>query len=149
MKDRSGSVIDYEKLTGRFSEDLDFVRTLLGLFKTESQQIMANLGKAYVRRQIDVLRFEAHTLKGAAANLCAERLFSAAKELEAAAETGSWDEIRVACRKSIRAWKELLPVLGRLEAGEKSPVAAHAGRKLDTADSTDSKVLKTFSSRVN
>jgi len=75
--------LKYEKALKEFELDTELLsEVILGFLKKLAFQI-PDMQQALDNGEIDTLREEAHAIKGGAANLCAEQLSEAAKELEA------------------------------------------------------------------
>ena len=81
--------IDFDDALERFAGDREFLDELLGDFQTQAIDILAAIRDAIDAGNADALRYQAHTLKGAAANLGANALAAAAFELEKMGKEGA------------------------------------------------------------
>ena len=66
----------------------EFLARLFEVFLADEPRRMATLGDAVCRGDLELVRYLAHSIKGAAATLGMERLRDAARELEHAAREG-------------------------------------------------------------
>jgi FOG: HPt domain len=80
--------IDTEWLTRMQTTKPDFLRRLFEVFLTEEPQRVASLAAAINKHDMEMVRYLAHSLKGAAATLGMERVRDACRELEFAAKDG-------------------------------------------------------------
>ena len=71
----------------------DFVTEIIELFLNDSQQRLLNLQSAISRAEHNKAQREAHTIKGSAANVGANKLSASASALEACLKQGKADEI--------------------------------------------------------
>lgn len=78
--------INAEWFTRMRSEKPDFLRRLFEVFLTEEPKRLAALCEAVAERDLEQVRFLAHSLKGAAATMGMERLRDACRGLEFAAK---------------------------------------------------------------
>ncbi len=81
--------IDFDDALDRFDGDREFLDELLGDFQSQAIDILNAIRSAIDSRDAEALRYQAHTLKGAAANLGATALSAAAFELEKIGKAGS------------------------------------------------------------
>lgn len=84
--------MDFARALEEFDGNREF---LVGLLERFLENVRAQLGtirEALDRADADILRREAHAIKGGAANLAAAELSSAAAELEKTAKSGSLEE---------------------------------------------------------
>jgi PAS domain S-box-containing protein len=83
-------VMDIEQLTAMYGQDN--VTELLQSFISEGETLMANIVKAVQERDVQELKIHAHSLKGMAAVLTAEKMAQASLAIEGAAKTASFSE---------------------------------------------------------
>ncbi|MDQ7823873.1 MAG: response regulator [Candidatus Eremiobacteraeota bacterium] len=93
-KDSGEALFDRPALLERIEGDEGLLKELISLFLSDSEVQMEKL-RAHVKNGSfpDVER-SSHTLKGAAANMCAESLRGLLQELETAAHDGSLERVR-------------------------------------------------------
>lgn len=84
--------IDLERARREFLQDEPLLRQLLADFLGDAKGRVADIREAVTRGEAEKAAREAHTLKGAAANLAVDRLSALAREVEAAAQAGLWEE---------------------------------------------------------
>ena len=82
------NIWDRRAFMDRILEDEDLARDILGGFRTDAQNRLKILEQAVHAGELTVVTAQAHSIKGAAANLGAEILQEAARHLEAAAREG-------------------------------------------------------------
>lgn len=80
--------VDVEWLTRMRTTKPDFLRRLFEVFLAEEPKRVASLRKAISQGDTEMIRYLAHSLKGAAATLGMERVRDACRELEFAAREG-------------------------------------------------------------
>lgn len=85
---QSQELMDFTRIQEIAAGDREFEVTLYRLFIEESEKNIIALGSAIEDGQDDVIRAEAHTLKGASANTGAGPLSGLAARLEALAKAG-------------------------------------------------------------
>jgi CheY-like chemotaxis protein len=107
-------VLDTAALLERVEGDRDLLEELVQLFTQECPANMAAIRQAQDDRDVPLLERLAHTLKGASANLGAQRVFASASELEAHARAEDWDHTGVAIENLQRELSRLLPELDSL-----------------------------------
>jgi PAS domain S-box-containing protein len=93
------AVWDRRAFMGRILEDEDLARDIVGGFRVDAGQRLDVMRQALSQGDFGLLLSQAHSLKGAAANLSADRLREAALTLETVAQTGSVS----ACGESLSA----------------------------------------------
>ncbi len=76
--------------------DDGFVQELLGLFLSESEKRLASLGEAIRCQDLELVKREAHTLKGSSANAGAESMREKAYRLEKLSQEGSPEDMQKA-----------------------------------------------------
>jgi PAS domain S-box-containing protein len=84
----ANDVFDRASLLARIDGDETLLQELIGLFLEDAPQRLDHLRNALVNNDPQQLERIAHTLKGAAGNVCAHRTFEAAKRLERLAKMG-------------------------------------------------------------
>jgi CheY-like chemotaxis protein len=112
--DPSSSPIHRPSLLARMGGDHDLLRDVVQLFLDDCPQRLAAIRQAIDRCDPAGLRAEAHTLKGAAANLSAEELADAARTLEQVgggsqtldAAEPAWRRLSGAAESALRALRE-------------------------------------------
>ncbi|MEZ4702934.1 MAG: response regulator [Rhodothermales bacterium] len=82
--------IQFDDVLDRFAGDRDFLEELLGEFQTQAIDIIQAIRLAVEAGDADALRYQAHTLKGAAANLGCTGLSATALELEHMGKAGDF-----------------------------------------------------------
>lgn len=99
-KDDPGKGDERKQILDRMQElacgDEGFVQELLGLFLSESEKRLASLGEAIRSQDLEVIKREAHTLKGSSANAGAEAMREKSYQLEKLSQEGSPEEIEKA-----------------------------------------------------
>ncbi len=86
--------IDLERAVREFDADREFLRELVGGFLNNVREQVELLRAAMEKGDAETVRREAHSIKGGAANICAESLSLAAWKLETAGKSGSLDNGR-------------------------------------------------------
>jgi len=84
----SGTVFDRADLLARLGGDESMLRAIAGVFLDDAPHQLRSLRDAVRSADPEAVRFRAHGLKGAAANLSAEPLRRAALALEQAGSSG-------------------------------------------------------------
>ncbi|GAM08816.1 hybrid signal transduction histidine kinase K [Geobacter sp. OR-1] len=79
-----GNPIDYQEVLARFENDRRILRIILDAFLLDGPHQLAILHKALLDGNQTLASLQAHTLKGCAANIGAQRLSEIAKKLEQA-----------------------------------------------------------------
>jgi HPt (histidine-containing phosphotransfer) domain-containing protein len=80
--------INEEWLTRMRATKPTFLASLFKVFLEDEPERITKLGDAVCRNDLEMVRYLAHSIKGAAATLGMERLCDAARELEHAAKAG-------------------------------------------------------------
>ena len=88
-------IFDESELLQRLMGDRDLEKIILGAFLEEIPQQIAELKREIADKNPVNARIQAHTIKGASANLAAEALRQAAHEAEILAEKGDLDGMNV------------------------------------------------------
>jgi CheY-like chemotaxis protein len=83
--------IDLKKAMIEFDSDMDFVKETLRGFLRNVQRQIEIIRTAIKEKNAEVTRQEAHSIKGGAANICADDLSHVAMEMETLAKTGNVD----------------------------------------------------------
>ncbi|HTZ40956.1 MAG TPA: PAS domain S-box protein [Syntrophales bacterium] len=99
--------IDFAKALEEFEGNREFLTGLLERFLENVRSQLNAIREALDRADAEILRREAHAIKGGAANLTAVELSSAAAELEKAAKTGLLSEAPAGLEKLERAYRRL------------------------------------------
>ena len=92
-------------LLRRVNTKMGLMRRLLSGMITESSSLVADLGIALEAGDLEGAEHRAHSVKGAAANVCAERLSAAAHEAELAAREGDRAKTMRAATKLATEWR--------------------------------------------
>lgn len=86
---KEDSPLNFEKLLVEYDGDRNILSELLWRFVEDVRGQIGKIHKAISDGNIEVVRREAHTIKGVAAMLTADNLSSVASELEQIAKSGS------------------------------------------------------------
>jgi HPt (histidine-containing phosphotransfer) domain-containing protein len=81
--------MNFEKALGEFEGNREILSELLCKLIEDVRAQIGNIHKALPKGDIEVVRREAHTIKGGASMLTADNLSSIASELEQIAKSGS------------------------------------------------------------
>jgi HPt (histidine-containing phosphotransfer) domain-containing protein len=91
---KRGAPIDLERAVHEFDADREFLRELVrGFLKNVGEQV-ETIRAAMEKGDSEAVCREAHSIRGGAANICAESLSLAAWKLEVAGKSGSLDNGR-------------------------------------------------------
>ncbi|HUU00891.1 MAG TPA: ATP-binding protein [Myxococcota bacterium] len=111
----TGVVWDRDDLLKRMENDVDLARELLQLFCKQCPRLIEMARQALLKSDAAGLALQAHSLKGAAANVAAHELRSAAARLEASARSndlsaagGLLDAVEDAVRRAVAAIRVFL-----------------------------------------
>ncbi len=118
-------VLDREALEERLGGDDELVAELARMLAEDAQHLAADCAEAVAAGNRERARQAAHTLKGAAANLCAARVVSTAAHLESLARQAPGVDLGDASADVVREVERLLPELMALGGG--SPSQSSAG----------------------
>jgi PAS domain S-box-containing protein len=105
-----GSALDRSALLDRVEGDMELLGEIIGLFKEDSVRQIAAIRDAIDKKQPDLLRRAAHTLKGTCGNLGAPEAAATALELEELAAAGDFS----GAQQSLRSLEEQIERAGRL-----------------------------------
>jgi CheY-like chemotaxis protein len=86
---REDSPLNFKKLLVEYDSDRNILSELLGKLLEDVRRQIGNIQKALPKGDIEIVRREAHTIKGGASMLTADNLSSVASELEYIAKAGS------------------------------------------------------------
>ncbi len=89
---QSQSAIDYPKALQEFEGDEEFLNNVLTGFINHTIEQLEKLDQAVAEQNIEVIRKEAHAIKGGAANLLATPLATTAKQIEETAKNGDLEK---------------------------------------------------------
>ncbi|HHO75649.1 MAG TPA: PAS domain-containing sensor histidine kinase, partial [Deltaproteobacteria bacterium] len=81
--------INYKKAMDEYDCDKDFLLELLEVFIRNVRDQIDTMRKAIAENDSEKIRTEAHSIKGGAANICAERLSAVAYDLEEIGKSGN------------------------------------------------------------
>ncbi|MCP4345238.1 MAG: response regulator [Desulfobacterales bacterium] len=87
--DEKEAPMNFKKILDDFEGDYEFLFELLEGFLDNTEKQVERLRQAIFLGNADMVRREAHTIKGGAANLTAKDLFEAARDLEKKGESGN------------------------------------------------------------
>jgi len=99
--------LDFERALAEFEGNREFLTGLLERFLENVRNQLGTIREALDRADAEILRREAHAIKGGAANLAAVELSSAAAELEITAKSGSLGEAAGGLEKLEKAYRRL------------------------------------------
>jgi PAS domain S-box-containing protein len=99
--------MDFARALEEFDGNREFLTGLLEKFLENVRAQLGTIREALDRADAEILRREAHAIKGGAANLTAAELSSAAAELEKTAKSGSLGEAPEGLVKLERAYRRL------------------------------------------
>ena len=85
-------VFDREAALAMIDGDTELFGELVGLFMTESVELLAQVRNAIAQRDAKVLERAAHSIKGSAAAFCGESARVVAQTLEGIGERGDFDQ---------------------------------------------------------
>ncbi len=100
--------MDYKKALDEFDNDKEFLNEVIDEFLNTVKKQLIEMGHAIVSENSEILKKEAHAIKGGAANLTASSLSAAAHELEKIAESKDFSN-------SLTAFKILKNKVGHLK----------------------------------
>ena len=103
----SAEPMDFARALEEFEGNREFLTGLLEKFLENVRAQLGTIREALDRADAEILRREAHAIKGGAANLTAAELSSAAAELEKTAKSGSLGEAPDGLVKLERAYRRL------------------------------------------
>jgi len=102
-------VLDEAALLALVEGDRELLEAVVTEARREYPELVAQLGSALAKGDIETVRKTAHTLKGSAATLCARPLSQAARSLEETVASGD-------AAAAERAYRTLASEAGRLES---------------------------------
>ena len=133
------NVLHTERLMTNLDGDMELLAELVAIFQEDYPPRLARLREGLEYGDREVVKAEAHTLKGAVGNFGAQAAYEAALSLERAGKEGDWEAVRLACADLDREIKRLLSALedqvrqgsgdetvdsDRTQAKEQSPCAS-------------------------
>ncbi len=89
---KKGFPMDIEQALKEFADDSEFLKDLLDDFFKQVDKRISIMEKALLDNDYQVIKIEAHAIKGGAANLSANNLSKAAYNLEEALKTNAFDK---------------------------------------------------------
>jgi len=95
LENGNNGIFDESELLQRLMGDRDLEKIILGAFLEEIPQQIAELKREIADKNPVNARIQAHTIKGASANLAADALRRAAHEAEILAEKGDLDGMNI------------------------------------------------------
>ena len=110
-------VLDREALEERLGGDDELMAELARMLAEDARHLAAECAEAVGAGNRERARQAAHTLKGAAANLCAGRVVASAAHLERLAREPSDVDLVEASADVVREVERLLPELAALGGG--------------------------------
>jgi two-component system, sensor histidine kinase and response regulator len=99
--------LDFERALAEFEGNREFLTGLLERFLENVRNQLGTIREALDRADAEILRREAHAIKGGAANLAAVELSLAAADLEKTAKSGSLGEAAGGLEKLVKAYRRL------------------------------------------
>ena len=107
----ANSNFDFDELLSRVENDRELVRDLLLIFKEEFSRHRQALREAVEVRDANLIKTEAHKLRGVLSNLAAHEAAAAAARLESLGRNGDTSECVGTFAEFDRIANELLPEL--------------------------------------
>ncbi len=104
---QAGEIFNTRAFASRLFEDRDLMREVIRLFLEETPKWLRDLDAAAAARRPDEAARQAHTLRGSAANVGAERMQEAAAQIERACRRAAWDETARRLPELHRAFADL------------------------------------------
>lgn len=105
------SVFDRSVLRESLGDDLELIKEIVELFKSNADEIMTSLKNAALEEDIETIRSSAHSLKGSSGNIGAKALGETMKNIEKACSDGDANEIRTMIRQSEEDFTDLMEEL--------------------------------------
>lgn len=105
--DTQGAPMDFQKALAEFEGDKELLIDVLNGFLGNAKEQIGLIDEAISNHNFKEIRREAHTIKGGAANLTAERLSDVALDLEKSAKSEDFE----ACRTHIKRLEKELQLL--------------------------------------
>jgi HPt (histidine-containing phosphotransfer) domain-containing protein len=94
--------------------DEDLFKEIVGIFQKDSFNLMQNLKTAVMAQDLRGIESGAHSLKGAAGNICAIAVRDRASAIERAAQNKNVDQVRQAFILLIQEYKDLIRTLNTI-----------------------------------
>jgi two-component system, sensor histidine kinase and response regulator len=113
----SSEDFDRASLLERLEGDRELLLEMVDLFRQDAPQLLSALRDALGNGDMVLLERSAHSLKGAASNLSAKRIATAALQLEKDAKSKDATAAEASLAEAERALKNLLPALAELCEG--------------------------------
>jgi CheY-like chemotaxis protein/HPt (histidine-containing phosphotransfer) domain-containing protein len=88
----SSKTMDFEMALREFGGDSDFFGKMLDNFMGDMKGRISIMRRGVIKGDADVVSGEAHSVRGAASTLCAQKMAAIAAELESAAKSGVLDD---------------------------------------------------------
>jgi len=111
-------VVDWEMALERSLGDEELLKETLALFRESAQEQMSGILEAVKTSDAALLRDKAHSLKGSAATVGAERVAAAARELERMGRDGELAAAAGAAGSLVAELATAGDLMRRFEAGE-------------------------------
>jgi HPt (histidine-containing phosphotransfer) domain-containing protein len=89
------AILDRKGLLERLGNDKEFLKEVLDIFLQDAPNRIFSIQEAISKNDASVIRFQAHTLKGASANVGAMALKEDAGQIELAGEKGDLERAKV------------------------------------------------------
>lgn len=99
--------LNFESLLVRLGDDIELVNEILHLFIDTIPEQVEALKSAVEERNTELIQYAAHTLKGSAGNISAEKLADAASILEIAGKEGNIKDAESLLSVFMEEYKEL------------------------------------------
>jgi HPt (histidine-containing phosphotransfer) domain-containing protein len=90
-KDENPPVFDYADFLARIDGDVDLLKEVIAIFLEDTPRLLSDLYTAIERDDLVAVERAAHTLKGAAANISACRLYAISQETQQAVKNKNRD----------------------------------------------------------
>ncbi len=104
-------IFDREELMERVGGNEDICKQVVKLFMDNLPEYIRKLRTALQKNDARQIQFQAHTVKGMAANVAAHRMHSIASELEDAGEEAAWEKISLLITEMESEFKNVLSAL--------------------------------------
>ena len=90
-KDVNPPVFDYADFLARIDGDVELLKEVIEIFLEDTPRLLSDLYTAIERNDLVAAERAAHTLKGAAANISACRLYAISQEAQQAVKNKDWN----------------------------------------------------------
>jgi len=90
-KDENPPVFSYADFLARIDGDVELLKEVIEIFLEDTPRLLSDLYTAIERNDLVAAERAAHTLKGAAANISACRLYAISQEAQQAVKNKDWN----------------------------------------------------------